>query len=126
MKEGKGPVQEIHISETDAFLAERFIDIGGSALGFSVSRKDSQGNIYVENLHKAEGSSGVESVDFELSPGESLNPEDLDVRQYIERPVYTSSAYEFFDFLLANFSSFDCVSEFTGNAWRFRIENPSK
>lgn len=126
MKEGKGSAREIHISDIDSFLAERFVETGGTAIGFSVSRKDSQGNICVENSGKAEGSTGMESVDFELSPGESLNPTDIDIEQFIKRPVDTSSAYEFFDFLLANFSSFECVAEFTGNAWRFRIDNPSK
>ncbi|MEQ9618804.1 MAG: hypothetical protein RIG61_06490 [Deltaproteobacteria bacterium] len=123
MKEGA--IKEIHISEIDAFLAERLIEAGGGALGFNVSKKDSQGNISIESLGKAEGSPGEESVDFELSPGESLNPEEADVGHYTGRPVDTSSAYEFFDFLLANLSSFDCIAEFTGNAWRIKIEDPA-
>ena len=95
-------------------------------MAFNLTKKDDQGNITIKNLCKAEGCSGEESVDFELSPGESLNLEESNVGQYTERPVDTSSAQEFFDFLLANFSSFECVAEFTGNAWRIKIENPAK
>lgn len=121
----KGVIKEIHVSEIDAFLAEHLIEAGDYVHIFKVIKKDYQGNISIENLGKAEGNSREESVDFELSPGESLNPEVEEIAQYTERPVDTSSAHEFFDFLLSNFSSFECVAEFTGNAWRIIIENPA-
>ena len=125
MKSGKKAVKEIHVSEIDSFLAECLVQEGDSAYRFNVSKKDYQGNISIDNLGKAEWISGEEPVDFELSTGESLNPEVEDIAQYTERPVYTSSAHEFFDYLLTNFSSFDCVAEFAGNAWRIKIENPA-
>ena len=68
----------------------------------------------------AEGRGSISSSQ-PASAGGSI-PEDVGV--YIGRPVYTSSAYEFFDFILGYLSSFDCLIEFTGNAWCIRVVNP--
>lgn len=46
------------------------------------------------------------------------------IEDYLDKPVYTSSAYELFDFVLGYLFSFDCLVEFTGNAWKVRVLNP--
>jgi hypothetical protein len=113
----------IHVSDIDEFLAARFLEGGGGPLSFSVRREGRDGGIFVSGTDTAPGTGGGEGVDFELSTCEcrGLDPDDVGV--YIGRPVYTSSAYEFFDFILGYLSSFDCLVEFTGNAWSIRVVN---
>jgi hypothetical protein len=113
----------IHVSRIDEFLASRFLDAGGVPLAFSVRDEGGNGNIMLTPIEAPSGQSDGEGVDFELSACEcgELGADDAGV--YLGRPVYTSSAYELFDFILGYLSSFDCYIEFTGNAWRIRVEN---
>ena len=113
----------IHVSIIDEFLAARFLEGGGGPISFSVRREGRDGGISFSRTVTAPEPGGGEGVDFELSTCEcrGLDPDDAGV--YIGRPVYTSSAYEFFDFMLGYLSSFDCLIEFTGNAWSIRVVN---
>ncbi len=117
----------IHISGIDEFLAERLLESGGCALAFRVAQTDGEGSI---TLTAAEAlpydSSSTEGNDFELSSCEcgGLGQEDASV--YLGRPVFTSSAYELFDFILGHYAAFDCLIEFTGNAWSVRVENAAE
>ncbi|MGH7849148.1 MAG: hypothetical protein ACREOP_02510 [Thermodesulfobacteriota bacterium] len=113
----------IHVSDIDEFLAARFLEGGGGPLSFSVRREGRDGGIFVSGTDTAPGPGGGEGVDFELSTCECRGLDPDDVAVYIGRPVYTSSAYEFFDFILGYLSSFDCLVEFTGNAWSIRVVN---
>lgn len=113
----------IHITGIDEFLATRLIE-GEKPLSFTVSGTDSEGNITLAELDTpAEDHPSREGVDFELFTCECRGLDTADIKDYLERPVYTSSAYELFDFLLGYLSSFDCFIEFTGNAWRIRVVN---
>jgi len=107
----------------DEFLAERFLEGGGIPLSFTVRREGPDGSVSFTKTETPPEPGALESIDFELSSCEcrGLDPDDAGL--YIGRPVYTSSACEFFDFILGYLSSFDCYIEFTGNAWRIRVEN---
>lgn len=113
----------IHVSIVDEFLAARFLEGCGGPLSFSVRREGRDGGISFSRTETAPGPGGGEGVDFELSSCEcrGLDPDDAGL--YIGRPVYTSSAFELFDFMLGCLSSFDCFIEFTGNAWCIKVEN---
>ena len=114
----------IHITGIDDFLAARLVQ-GERPLSFTVSGADSEGNITLISLDTpAEDHLSGEGVDFELFTCECRGLDTADIKDYLQRPVYTSSAYEFFDFALGSLSSFDCFIEFTGNAWRVRVQNP--
>ncbi len=114
----------INVPDIDEFLAARFLEGGGGPLSFSVRREGRDGGISISGAEFASEPGGGEGVDFELSTSEcrGLDPDDAGV--YIGRPVYTSSAYEFFDFILGYLTSFDCFIEFTENAWSIRVVNP--
>jgi len=115
----------IHISGIDEFLAARLVEREEVPLSFAVSGADSEGNITLISLDApAENSASGEGVDFELFTCECRGLDTADIKDYLERPVYTSSAYEFFDFILGSLSSFECFIEFTGNAWSIRVMNP--
>jgi len=105
-------------------MAARLLEGDGRGLAFSVRREGRDGMISLTAFEPSPGPEGGEGVDFELSSCEcsGLGPDDIGA--YLDRPVYTSSAYEFFDFVLGYLSSFGCFIEFTGSAWCIRVVNP--
>jgi hypothetical protein len=113
----------IHVSQIDEFLAERLLESGGSSLAISVRNEGRDGRMSLAAVEVKYAHAGGEGVDFELSACEcgGLYAEDIGI--YLGRPVYTSSAHELFDFLLAHLASFDCFIEFTGNAWSVTVVN---
>jgi hypothetical protein len=122
----KAPSEEvihIHISRIDEFLASRFLDADGGPLAFSVSGRGEEGDISLTPIVPDAAHVNGEGVDFELSACECGGLDTEEAGMYIGKPVYTSSACELFDFLLGHLASFDCSVEFTGNAWRIRVEN---
>ena len=104
----------IHLSELDEFLASRLMDIGSKPFRFSVYNYDSQGNITIRQ-GKTTDKISEGGIDFELSPSEYYSLDSIDIEDFTKQTVYTSSAYEFFDFILMYFCSLDCVLDFS---WR--------
>jgi hypothetical protein len=112
--------QRIHISEIDEFLAH------GLALGhirpfkLALSKNGDQGYL---KAFIAENDELIEDdgVDFELSPGENKDLDDFDISDFIMKPVYTSSAYELFDYIFTYFHSIECIVGFKENAWLVRV-----
>lgn len=123
MKAAREEISRIHISLIDEFIAARFIEAGGLPLAFRVSGADEEGTILLEAIEARSGPPEQEGIDFELSACECGGLGHDDAGIYTGRPVFTSSAYEFLDFILSHYRSFDCHIEFTGNAWCVRVEN---
>lgn len=113
----------IHISRIDEFIAGRLLDVEGHPVAFRVAGADEEGTVTLMPIEAGPVPAHAEGIDFELSSCEcgGLSHEDAGI--YLERPVLTSSACEFFDFILGYYTSFDCYIEFTGNAWSVRVEN---
>jgi hypothetical protein len=113
---------EIHISDLDEFLALKFLDDVTRPMRFSVLRKDTQGNIIIQQKDNdqklKEG-----GIDFELSTSEYQSLDSINVRDFINKTVYTSSAYEFLDFILMYYFQFEFLTEFNGTSWQIRILN---
>ena len=113
---------EIHISDLDEFLALKFLDDVTRPMRFSVLRKDTQGNIIIQQKDNdqklKEG-----GIDFELSPSEYQSLDSINVIDFINKTVYTSSAYEFLDFILMYYFQFEFLTEFNGSSWQIRILN---
>jgi len=111
---------EIHISDLNEFLALKFLDAVIRPMRFSVLRKDAQGNIIIK---QKENDQEIEEggIDFELSPSEYQSLDSINAKDFINKTVYTSSAYEFFDFILMYYSQFEFLTEFNGSAWQIRI-----
>jgi hypothetical protein len=110
----------IHISELDDFLASSLVDSETTPLIFSVSKYDSQGYITI-GQGKATGSMREGGIDFELSPSEYQSLDSIEIEDFTKQTIYTSSAYEFFDFILMYFSYLECILDFTGGSWRINI-----
>jgi hypothetical protein len=112
------------MSEIDEFLAERLAEWGKGAVCLNVSGADSSGNIIVSEADAPLESADTDGVDFELSTCECRGLDPADMEDYLGKPVFTSSAYEFLDFVLGYLTSFDCLVEFTGKAWEMSVYNP--
>jgi hypothetical protein len=123
VKAAREEISRIHISLIDEFIAARFIEAGGLPLAFRISGADEEGTILLEAIEARSGPPEQEGIDFELSACECGGLGQDDAGIYTGRPVFTSSAYEFLDFILSHYRSFDCHIEFTGNAWCVRVEN---
>ena len=123
MKARREDISNIHISRIDEFLASGLLETGALPLAFRVSGADEEGSITLEPIEARPVSQGGEGVDFELSSCECGGLGRDDAGMYVGRPVFTSSAFEFFDFILGYYSAFDCYIEFTGNAWSMTVEN---
>ena len=122
MDEKIGEEYTIHLSDLDEFLASRLLETEKMPLGLSVSKHDSQGNIVIQQKSN-ENRIEEGGIDFELSPSEYQSLDSIDISDFTNRTVYTSSAYDFFDFLLMYFSYVDCILDFSGSSWRIKILN---
>ena len=119
MNVGHEELKTIHLSELDEYLASRLLD-NEVPLRFIVSKEDSQGyiNIRQENneIKIQEG-----GIDFELSPSEYQSLDSINILDFTNQTIYTSSAYEFFDFMLMYFSRLEYLLDFNNSSWRIRI-----
>ena len=119
MNAGHEELKTIHLSELDEYLASRLLD-NEVPLRFIVSKEDSQGyiNIRQENneIKIQEG-----GIDFELSPSEYQSLDSINILDFTNQTIYTSSAYEFFDFMLMYFSRLEYLLDFYNSSWRIRI-----
>ncbi len=120
MSADSGENKIIHLSELDEYLASRLLDQERGPVCFSVSKYDSQGNVSItDRLTEDEIEEG--GIDFELSPSEYQSLDSVNASDFTKSTVYTSSAYEFFDFILMYFTSVDCLLDFNGSSWRIKI-----
>ncbi len=111
--------QTVHLSELDEYLASKFLD-RQAALRFTMSKNDSQGYITIEQ-EKNEIEIEKRGIDFELSPSEYQSLDSINILDFTNQTIYTSSAYEFFDFMLMYFSYLEYLLDFTGSSWRVKI-----
>ena len=107
----------------DEYLARRVLEEGGAPFGIAVEKRRQEGFVTITKT-TGEGALSDEAVDFELSPSEYLNLDYRDIEDLLASPLITSSALELFDFLLLRFTRFNCLLEFTGNAWKVKITGP--
>lgn len=119
MKESNYESKTIHLSELDDYLASRLLE-NSTTLRFQLSKYDSQGYITIE---QEENKIMIEEggIDFELSPSEYQSLDSINILDFTSQTIYTSSAYEFFDFMLMYFSHLEYLLDFNNSSWRIRI-----
>jgi hypothetical protein len=112
--------QRIHISEIDEFLARVWAVGHVRPFKLAISKNGDQGYL---KAFIAESDELIEDdgVDFELSPGENKDLDDFDISDFIMKAVYTSSAYELFDYIFTYFHSIECIVDFRENAWLMKV-----
>ena len=119
-----GKEQRIHISEIDEFLA-RSLAVGKMKPFRLALRKNGDQGYLKASIAENDEFIEYEGVDFELSPGENKDLDELDINDFVMRPVYTSSAYELFDYIFTYFHSIECVVGFKENAWLVKVVKTS-
>ena len=112
--------QRLHISEIDEFLAHRLAAGHRRPFKLALTRNGDQGYLKV-CMGEYHGLIEGDGVDFDLSPGENKDLDDFDASYFIMKPVYTSSAYELFDYIIAYFHSIECIVDFKENAWLVKV-----
>ena len=121
MSRGTVDIKTIHLSDLDEFLAFELLE-QTVPIALAISKKDSQGNITILS-GKNNSVMDEKGIDFELSPSEYQSLDSVNISDFTNQTVYTSSAYEFFDFILMYCSELECIADFCGNSWRIRIIN---
>lgn len=112
--------KKIHLSDLDEFLAATIFEAEETPIRLAVYRNGDQGYISTVLLSSKEAmEEGV--IDFELSPCEHGGLDSMEISYFLKKPVFTSSAYEFFDFVFVFLDSFECLVDFTGNGWKIKI-----
>jgi len=112
--------KKIHISNLDDFLASALLECQEKPIKLSIHKEGVEGNISV-NLLKSEEDMEGDGIDFELSPCECIDFDNMEISDFLYKPVFSSSAYEFFDFIFMFFRSIECLVDFTGDAWKIKI-----
>lgn len=119
-----GPRKEavtIHISEIDEYVASRLPGAQSGVVGLVIYGADAEGDVRAEQFEPLTGEIAGEGADFELSPCECAGLDERRVSELIRGPLYTSSAYEFFELALDYYSSLECLVSFTGNTWKIKV-----
>ena len=119
------PRSRFHISNIDDYLAKSLVNNKARPLKLLIKVEGYQG-YYDPLLLETDDVIEGEGIDFELSPLETVGHEVIDLSYFIGRPVYTSSAYEFFDYLFFNFNYLEVLVDFNDNAWQVKILKASK
>jgi hypothetical protein len=125
MNRGFREEKKIHISNLDEFLAASFVDSKEKPLKIAIRKEGTQGYISVLLLTAGEGME-EDGIDFELSSCECVDFDNMQISHFLKKPVFTSSAYEFFDFMFMSFSSLECLVDFTGNTWKVGVLKTDK
>jgi len=113
-------LEKIHISNLDDFLASALLESREKTIKLSIHKEGVDGNISV-NLLKSDEDMEEDGIDFELSPCECIDFDGMEISDFLYKPVFTSSAYEFFDFIFMVFRSIECLVDFTEDAWKIKI-----
>jgi hypothetical protein len=115
-----GKQQRIHISEIDEFLARSLTAGQMKPFRLALSKNGDQGYLKASIAENDEFSED-DGVDFELSAGESKDLDEFDISDFVMKAVYTSSAYELFDYIFTYCHSIECVVDFKENAWLVKV-----
>ncbi len=118
--------QEIlHLNDLDEFLAASILDAQETPIKLEVCKKGDQGHFSIAALSSGENI-GEGGIDYELSSCECGGIESREIVDFLNKPVFTSSAHEFFDFVFMFLESFKCLVDFSGNGWRIKIIDSGK
>ena len=117
-------MKKLHLSDLDEFLANAFLESTDRPLKLEIRKEGDQGYVFARLLTLRESEVMPENgVDFELSPCECMDFSNMEVQDFLGKPVFTSSAYELLDFIFMFTDRFECLIDFEGNAWKIKILN---
>ena len=113
------PFQQIHLTDLNEFLADRFLKYNSS---FEAVFKDYSLEGFINiNTRKSNQIFKKENIDFDLSGCECSGLYDVDYSDLINKAVYTASPYELTEFLLNRLSSVKMLISLADGCWVFQI-----
>lgn len=110
----------VKISEIDEFLAEKIIE-GKGTFRLSLECEEDSGVLQVKHMRFEDTEFG-EGMDFELSTSECRGSEDAEPYLLSGKTLYTSSAYEFFEYFFSHESCLKCYVKFENNSWVIKLD----
>lgn len=121
--------RDIDISEIDLYFANIVQEIakqgGSTCFSARITLSPREGTASIHEVSPYDISSGAvtnsDGIDFDLSPSCCAEIDNVNLDDYINKPLVTSSAYELFEFLGNFCTSLSCLVEFTGSAWRITV-----
>ena len=111
---------KIHLINLDEFLASTFVEGKEKPVKLAIHKEGTEGHISVLILTAKEDME-EDGIDFELSPCECIDFDSMEISDFLKKPIFTSSAYELFDFVFMFLDSLECLVDFTGDAWKVKI-----
>lgn len=111
---------QIPLGEIDEYLAEKFLE-NGKPVRFSASLEKNEGLLDIKDIGFGDADF-EDGIDFELSTCEYRGLEDMDISELKGITVYTSSAYDFFEFYLDSQNSIRCTVKFRDNTWMIKLD----
>jgi hypothetical protein len=116
----------IHISNVDELLADVLMDCKEKPIRLEIHKNGTQGDISTVLLPTLGCVMEEDGIDFELSSCECIDYDGVEISDFLKRAVFTSSAYEFFNFIFMVFNSVECLVDFTEDAWKLKIIKTEK
>ena len=114
-------IQKLHITEIENFLAENFVNNNQHPLYLKIFKSDDQGNLEIDINSASEMKIDAQEIDFELSPCECVDLDRLDINDYKNRIIYSSSAIELFEYLIMFTGEISCIVDFEGVSWKVKV-----
>ena len=117
----KPQTREFYLDSIDEVFAEIFFLFGGR---FDVRMESASETSLVSAFFSRRGPAVDQerAVDFELCALECSGVAAEDLEEYLGVPVHTSSALEFFDYVLSQRPEVDCGVDFAGNSWVIAVK----
>lgn len=110
---------EFYINEIDQAFAEMFTE-AGSELNLSLNFDNNSGKVKVSMVSSLNEKLS-NGIDFELSTSECCGLNSMELCDYLNRTVHTSSALEFFDFVFSYCTFVDFNLDFKENSWKIKV-----
>ena len=113
--------QKLHISELDDYLAKLYFE-KNCTIRLVIGDYELDGNF---NLFTEISDTVIkeEALDFELSACECSGLEITHFDEIKKSPIITSSAYDFFDYILSDHKEIECLISFKDSSWLIKIIN---
>ena len=114
---------KLYIQNIDSFLAELFLKKSIKPLFLRINMVDQDGLLNLSDIsssvdkvvHKKSG------IDFELSSCECSGLVEFELADCLNKPVFSSSAFEFFDQVFSKYAGLDCSLELVNGSWKIVV-----
>lgn len=116
----RGKPEIVPLGSIDEYLAQKVLEGDGQTLRVRLSLDYNTGylNIFDVSFEETEYTEGI---DFELSTCECRGLDDMNSSDFDGKTVYTSSAYEFFEFYLDERDSVNCYVRLNNDSWIIKL-----